>query len=259
MCRKAAMVMFMACVWGGLVSSSMGCTGAQNKKKDLNDIQDADWHYKSGAGYFEGHQVPLAIRELHIALKKDPNHVKAHYLLGFIYMGRRQYNKSVMHFKKVIELEPTAYDAKNSLGATYLAMERWNDAIELFEELLEEPMFTTPELAHNNAGWAYYNLKDNQTALEHFKMSVFLKPEFCLGYNNLGLAHDALNQRQEGMKAYKKAIELCPTNYAEPHFHLAKSYLDYGDHTTAKLHFTRCVEIGGGSDLGERCQEYLNY
>lgn len=238
---------------------SVACSGPQDKKKDLDEIQNAEWHYKNGAGYFENHQVPLAIRELHISLQKDPDHTKSHYLLGYIYMGRRQYNKSVQHFKRVIELDPAAYDAVNSLGAAYLAMERWQDAIDLFEGLLEQPMFTSPELAHNNAGWAYYNLKDYSTAAEHFKMAVFLKPEFCLGYNNLGLAMDSMNNRQQAMKSYSKAIELCPTNYAEPHFHIGKGYLDYGDAATARNHFSRCVEIAGGSTLGERCQQYLNY
>ncbi len=254
-------VSFLICLCvAGLAIPQTACTGANaNKKKELDELQDAEWHYKSGAGYFENHQVPLAIRELHIALDKDPNHVKAHYLLGFIYMGRRQYTKSVQHFKRVIELEPTSYDAMNSLGATYLAMERWEDAIVLFEKLLEEPMFITPELAHNNAGWAYYKQKDYTVAREHFKMAVFLKPEFCLGYNNLGLAQTALDQRQDAMKAYSKAIELCPANYAEPHFHLAKAYLDYGDQATARNHFTQCIKIARGSQLGERCQEYLSY
>lgn len=230
-----------------------------NKKPDMEQVQDAEWHYKSGAGYFEGHQVPLAIRELHIAIKKDPDHAKSHYLLGFIYMGRRQYSKSVQHFKRVIELEPTSYDAINSLGATYLAMERWDEAVVLFEQLLEEPMFITPELAHNNAGWAYYKQDNYNIALEHFKMAVFLKPGFCLGYNNLGLTQTALRQRQDAMKSYSKAIELCPTAYAEPHFHLAKAYLDYGDQGTARNHFAECVKLAAGSQLADRCQEYLNY
>ena len=242
------------------VAGPLACKHAQgDETKDLEQIQNAEWHYKSGAGYFENHQVPLAIRELHVALEKDPDHAKAHYLLGYIYMGRRQYTKSMQHFKRVIELDETSYDAVNSLGATYLAMERWSDAVEIFERLVEQPMFVTPELAHNNAGWAYYNLGELTLAAEHFEMAVFLRPEFCLGFNNLGLVRSAQRQSTEAIKAYARAIELCPANYAEPHFHLAKVYLDYGDTITARNHFSRCVELAPQSALAERCQEYLSY
>lgn len=242
-----------------LLCALTACTGAQNKPKTLDDIQDADWYYQSGAGYFEGKQVPLAIRDLHIALDKDPKHVQAHYLLGYIYMGRRQYNKSVQHFKAALDQEPNFHDAINSLGAAYLALGRWHEALELFERLIEEPLYTSPELAHNNAGWAYYNLKEYSQALQHFQMSVFLKPQFCLGYNNLGLAQVATKQPQEAVRSYRKAIELCPANYAEPHFHLAKVYQDYGEMAEARAHFTRCTELASGTPIGDRCREYLSY
>ena len=248
----------MLCCAMVCLALGMGCAGGQ-KKKELNEIQNADWYYQSGAGYFESNQVPLAIRELHIALEKDPKHVRAHYLLGYIYMGRRQYSKAVQHFKTAVEVEPTFHDAVNSLGACYLALGRWQEALELFERLLEEPLYTSPELAHNNAGWAHYNLKQYNRALEHFQMATFLKPQFCLGFNNLGLTQTAMSQRAEAVRSYRKAIELCPANYAEPHFHLAKLLLDYGEMGQARAHFERCTELASGTPIGDRCREYLDY
>lgn len=243
----------------GIAMGSVGCAGTQKKDEELEKVQTADWFYQSGAGYFESHEVPLAIQQLHHALEKDPNHVQAHYLLGYIYMGRRQYTKAVTHFKAASDNDPKFYDATNALGATYLAMERWRDASELFEKLLEEPLYGSPELAHNNAGWAYYNMRQYTVAIEHFRMATFLKPEFCLGYNNMGLTQQAMNARSEALRSFKKAIDLCPTNYAEPHFNLAKLYQDQGDGVAARDHFQRCTELANGSQLGDRCQEYLNY
>lgn len=236
----------------------LGCVTAQQKKAE-EDIKTADYHFEAANGYFHNHQVTLAIRELTFALEKNPDHVRAHYLLGYIYMGRRDYPKAITHFKRAIELKPDFHDARNSLGATYLAMERWEDATVLFEELLAEPLYTSPELAHNNLGWAYYNMRRYPEAIEHFRMATFLKPQFCLGYNNLGMALEATGDRSGAVKQYNRAIELCPTNYAEPHFNLGKLYQASGDMRQARSHFQRCSELSPHNKLGERCREYLAY
>lgn len=246
-----------------VLSAFSGCatpmTPEEESAKKLAEIQNADWHYQSASGYFQEHQVTLAIRELHIALEKDAEHIHALYLLGYIYMGRRDYNKAVGLFKRAIEVEPNFYDAINSLGAAYLAMERWDEAVALFEQLLEQPLYTSPELAHNNAGWAYYNMRKYPRALEHFRMATYLKPQFCLGFNNLGLTQQAMRNEQDAVRSYQKAIELCPTNYAEPHFNLAKIYQNLGEMNLAHGHFKRCTELSSGSSLGDRCREYLAY
>lgn len=231
-----------------------GCSGADEKKEKLED--SADFHYKIAAGYYHNHQVAWALRELSQALEKDPDHVEAHYLIAVIYMGRRNYNKAVHHFKSCVRLRPSYFEAQNSLGAVYLAMERWDDAIVLFEQLLDQPLYTSPELAHNNMGWALYNKRDHSEALEHFKMAIFLRPEFCLGYNNVGLALDALNNPPEAARYFRKAIDACPNNFAEPHFNLGK-LLSESNHNQARAHFQRCLELQPSSSLGERCRQYL--
>ena len=136
------------------------------------------------------------------------------------------------------------------------AMERWEEAEVLFLELLDEPLYTTPELAHNNVGWAYYNMRRYAEAREHFRMATFLKPEMCLAHNNMGLVHEAMSNRSEAVNSYRRAIERCPANYAEPHFNLGKLLQEQG-HPKAAAHFRRCMELQPQSNLGERCREYL--
>ena len=234
-----------------------GCGPSEAQRKKEAEIKSADYHYKSANGFFESHQVPLAIRELTFALEKDPDHMRAHYLLGYIYLGRKQYAKATHHFKESLRIDPKFFDATNSLGATYLAQARWEDAASLFEQLLLEPLYTSQELAYNNLGWSYYNMRNYPRALEHFNMSVFLKPQFCLGYNNIGLTFEAMHNTTEAARQYVKAIEYCPTNYAEPHFNLGKLYQTQGQGGLAQSHFQRCVELSPRTSIGERCMQYL--
>jgi Tfp pilus assembly protein PilF len=233
-----------------------GCATGDEKGDDAKQFRDADWHYKMGAGYFESHEIPLAIRELHLSLEMDPKQYKAHYLLGFISMGRRKYTDAIQHFKAALRIKPDFHFAKNNLGTVYLALERWDEAVEVFTDLLDEPLYPTPELAHNNLGWAYFNLRRYSDAIDHFKMAQFLKPTLCLAYNNLGRTYEELRQATKAIAQYRTALRKCPTNYAEPHFRLAKLLQQRGM-AGARAHFEKCVEIQPDSNLAARCRQYL--
>lgn len=237
------------------VSLTVGCAEINGQKKE-DTVRDAEWHYKMGRGHFKNQKIFPAIKHLNRALEMEPKMEQAHFLLGFIYSGRKKYHEAIKHYKKALELNPKFYKAKNNLGSVYLSMERWRDAAKLFRELLDQSMYPTPELAHNNLGWAQYNLRRYSKALEHLKMAVFLKPEMCLAYNNLGLTHRALGNTAEAVKNFRKSIRKCPDNYAEPHFNLGKILQKRGQRE-AQRHFQSCVEIEPDTNLGERCRSYL--
>ena len=246
--------------WTLLLSSllvlGVACSGADKKKDTKLKGGSAEYHYKLSSGYYHNQQAAMALREVTLALKQDPDHVQAHYLAGVIYMGRREYNKAITHYKRAVALEPLFFDAQNALGATYLAMKRWDDAASIFETLTDQALYTSPELAHNNLGWANYKRRRYTQAAQNFSMSVDLRPSFCLGYNNMGLVMEAQNQLSEAARYYNEAIERCPNTYAEPHFNLGKLYAD-SNRERARAHFQSCVNISARSGLGRRCREYL--
>jgi type IV pilus assembly protein PilF len=234
----------------------LSCVACAATEKKNNLLQDADWHFQMAAGYFDSHEIPLAIKELNTALTIEPNHENAHHLLGFIYFGRRNYGKALVHLKQAVAIKPTFHSARNNLGTLYLATERWEEAIGEFSQLVDEPLYPTPELAHNNIGWAQYNQNQLARALESFRMAVFLKPAFCLAHNNSGLAYLRLRNELQARKSFERAIKKCPTNYAEPHFHFGKLLEQEGD-STSQQHFQRCIEISPESNWALRCQQYL--
>lgn len=235
---------------------SAGCaTGGPSPEEQAE--KDAKFHYEMGAGYFESNEVTHAIRELTRAIEINPDHAQAHYLMGIIYMGRRDFRRSVNHFEEVLRVEPNFHFARNNLGTVYLSMERWEEAEAEFLILIDETLYTTPELAHNNLGWAYFNQGRLAEALEHFRMASFLAPQMCLADNNQGLVYEAMGNASEAVRYYLLAIEKCPENYQEPHFNLGKLLQARGD-GRAREHLRRCVQIQPRNDLAERCRQYLS-
>lgn len=238
-----------------VLSLATSCAVFQGGQEDEGHEQ-GQWHYEMGAGYFESQDTTYAIGELTKALEYNPDHRDAHYLLGFIYMGRRDYRRAIHHFRESLRIDPNYHFARNNLGTVYMAMERWEDAVEEFEILIEETLYTTPELAHNNIGWAYFNLGRHSEALEQLRMAIHLSPEMCLAQNNKGRVHEGRGNTIEAERFYRRAIELCPEDYQEPHFYLGKLLQRRGD-ANATAHFERCVQIRSRNDLAERCRQYL--
>lgn len=248
------LVALMMLVAAMTISQLTGCAAFQNPEDE--SAKQAEWHYEMGLGYFEANDTTHAIRELVRALEVDPDHSQAHYLMGFIYMGRRDYTRAVHHFRETLRIEPHYYFAQNNLGTVYLALERWDEAEEVFLDLLDKPLYTTPELAHNNLGWAYFKMGRHAEALEHFRMAVFLSPDMCLADNNMGQTYEAMGNRTDAARFFRRAIEKCPRNYQEPHFRLGRLLQEQGDRNAA-AHFRRCIEIQPRSDMAERCRQYL--
>jgi Flp pilus assembly protein TadD len=216
----------------------------------------AAFHYELANNFFYDHNTTSAIRELYTSLEHNPDHAKAHHLLGFIYFGRRDYVRAREHLEKAVALDPDFFEAIANLGTLELALERWEAALPPFERLIGEPLYQTPYLAHNNLGWALLNLVRLEEARVQLETAIFLKPEFCLGYNNLGRLHATAGNTKEALQRFHKATELCP-QYSEPHYFLGRIYAALSAPEEARDHFKRCHNLGPESPFGRRCGEAL--
>lgn len=227
-----------------------GCATAA--AQDKAEVSKADFHYQLANNFFYDRDTLSAMKECYAALEIDPNHADAHHLLGFIFFGRKQYTEAITEFQKAIAGRERFYEAIANLGAVYLAQKRWAEAITQFEALTREQLYPTPSLAHVNLGWANFNLKQYPQALEHYKLALFLNPDLCLGYNNLGLLYEAMGEEALAIESLQMAADKCP-KYAEPLFHLGRLLTLKGHVAEATQAFERCHELEPDTQLGRRC------
>jgi type IV pilus assembly protein PilF len=243
-----------ASVWLALWVSVCGA-GCATGKPEKATLAKADYHYQLGANFFRDQLIPQAINELETALGHDPGHADALHLLGFIYMGRRNYPQAALHFRKALEAREDFFICQNNLGTALMAMNRWDEAIVVFEGLVARPTYSTPELAYNNLGWSFHKKGEQSRAEEALEMAVFLKPEMCLAHNNLGLVQLAQEDTVGALKSFQKATQLCP-NYPEPFFH-GGQVLRAKEDPRAREYYQRCYDLAPESTWGERCMAYL--
>ena len=235
----------------GTLAASAGCGSSPEQLKSK-----ANYHYKLANNFFYDKKPQAAIKELYATLEFNARHAEAHHLLGFIYMGRRDLPRALEHLRTAVAINPNFDDAVANLGNLYLAMKQWEAATIYFKRLLEKPTYKTPYLAHNNMGWALYQLGRFQEARTHMDMAVFLNPKFCLAYNNMGRLDAHMGSTKKAMNNFTKAIELCP-RYAEPHYFLGRIYAALDASDRARQHFATCRELAPDSPYGKKCTEAL--
>jgi tetratricopeptide (TPR) repeat protein len=80
-----------------------------------------------------------------------------------------------------------------------------------------------------------------QEAVSYFQKSLQMAPT-ASSYNNLGLALDQLNRRQEATQNFRLALQLDP-NLAMAHFNLARCLEAGRDYAGARQHYGEAFRL----------------
>ena len=80
-----------------------------------------------------------AIKELNIALSLNPDETFALNLLGYIYMGRKEYPEALGHFQKQMQLRPENLNAYDSLAECYFRAGKIEEAKSTLRKLSGMP------------------------------------------------------------------------------------------------------------------------
>jgi len=234
----------------------LGCSGTQ--ARDEARAEQSEYHFQLAYGYYLSNESPMAIRELREALVHDDRNTSALLLLGVIFQGRRDFVNAEHYYRTALDISPNLHEARNNLGTVLLHTERWDEAVELFSALTRVDIYNTPQHAHNNLGWALYNLGRYQEALDQFELAIMFEPDYCLAYNNKGMALERLGHTRDAQRAYDGAVRRCAT-YAEPHYRLAVLLVQSSDEVERAFElFQRCYDMQPESLYGQRCFEYLS-
>ena len=75
------------------------------------------------------HNIKGAINSFKDAITENPNDIKAHLILGEIYLKEKDYERSIEHFKKVNELQPDNGNIFLSLAKCYGLLENRDEAL----------------------------------------------------------------------------------------------------------------------------------
>ena len=150
-------------------------------------------------------------------------------LLSFLTFQRNQVLSSeISLWSDTAGKSPDKPRVRMSLAAAYTKQGRLNAAIKEYENLLTlDPLHKN--LAYNNLGLIYLNLKNKDKAEEYFKQALNEDPKDIVAANNLANLVYQNGNKEEAISQYNKIIEISPGNL-EAHRSLA-----YIDLTSGKI------------------------
>ncbi|MBI4691373.1 MAG: tetratricopeptide repeat protein, partial [Nitrospirae bacterium] len=124
--------------------------------------------------------------------------------------------------------------------STYQRNIIWMDSVSLWEDVVKK----SPGKArgHYNLGLTYYGQRQQDKAIQEYKVAVRLMPDYPEAHYNLGNAFIDKGWIDEAIEQYKTVIRLMP-DYAEAYNNLANAYDDKGWSDMAVEYYQTTVRL----------------
>jgi len=157
------------------------------------------------------------------------------------YLDFTEYLASVDDFRwlKGILVELKDAEGLFYLGNAFYNRELFESGIECYDESLKLKEYAE---AYYNRGLAYTKLNQHEQAMEDYDRAIALNPNFAEAYYNRGNAYAKLNQPERAIKDYDRAIALNP-NDAAAYNNRGLAYAELNQLERAIKDYDRAIEL----------------
>ncbi len=170
-------------------------------------------------------------------LKTHPNHLQSIFLLGSLFIQKRNFNFAIKLLKKAITLNPNFGDAFHNLGFAFVEKGELEEGIKFFNKTIEiNPKH--PDVYYN-LGNAMKQVGELKKSKECYLKSIQIQPK-SNAYNNLGNIYKQLGDFNKAIDSYNKSIEVLQNN-SNAHFNLGNIYKQLGDFNKAKESYKKAL------------------
>jgi len=201
------------------------------------------------------------------AVELNEDNAEANHLVALLYLDfcRRSIDECRLeeanrYAKHAVEAKSDFREAKNTLGVVLIHRKRYAEAIAVLKPLADDILYTTPENAWGNLGWAYLEKGDLEKAIEALRRSVAAQPGFCVGSYRLGLAYEKKVQPASAFEAFTRALESdhpeCK-GLQDAYAGRARVLVRLNRADEARNDLERCVQLDKRTAAGRECSALL--
>jgi len=172
----------------GLAACSTTTTTEQkqaNMAGKTDPTQRAQIHTERAAEYYRLGIMAVALEAAKQAISANNNYAPAHNMLALIYMRLNEDAKAQAAFEQAIRIAPNDSDTLNNFGWFLCQGKSPQRSLPYFAQALRNPLYTTPHLAHYNAGVCARRAGDTTAAENSLRASLQRAPEFAVALYEL--------------------------------------------------------------------------
>lgn len=204
----------------------------------------AQCHFKTGHYALAQERVQEALGDTEDGRKTG--------LLATIHVATGQHAEAIALLEEAVKKNPLSFDRKMELLNAYAKSELWNQAAELVNsfdltqltdmnlvelarhfmasgdlhraaECLKRTKEPLPETAKvfNSCASSLWKIQDHQESIKLYKRAINISPDYPVSYYNLGLGHCLMENYSEAKTILEKAIRL------KPDYKKARELLEY--------------------------------
>lgn len=199
------------------------------------------------------------------AVDLDDHNADAEHLVALIYLNFCEAGPSDCHLdqaekycRMALSARHPFREATNTLGVILIHEKRYGDAIATLKPLTKDILYSTPENAWGNLGWAYLEKGELNRAIDALQRSVAAQPRFCVGNFRLGQAFDRNKQPESALEAYTRALKTKGCGGLQAAYAgRARVLIELGRSAPARADLDRCVKLDQTTRAGKECSSML--
>jgi tetratricopeptide (TPR) repeat protein len=204
------------------------------------DSTSARPHYGLGWIHLGRDEYDAAMREHEIATRLAPEWEAPHGGLASVHSRRHDYAAEVTELRTAVDLNPESANHFHHLGHALANLGEFEEAEKAFRRSIE----LTPASSRNHVcfGDEYAALERYDEALAQYEAALSVNPEAYDAYRSIGDVHRNLFQYEDAIAALERANELDDDD-PWSHRRLATTYLHAGRFGEACAESDKCLEL----------------
>jgi type IV pilus assembly protein PilF len=256
MTRASLALAFLSC-------TALGCSAAHGNLASEEQRSTAEYDLARDA--FQRMNFREALDHVQKSLKLNEDNAEAAYLgavilfqfcLGDETSSDCRFPEAEHFAREAVRAAPDHRDAKNALGVILIHEKRYDEAIAILKPLADDMLYSSPEKAWYNLGWAYLERGSVDDALDALRRAVATQPLFCAGNYRLGLAYEKKGELNLAREALSKAVDTdrpeCK-RLQDAWSARARVLVKQGLKDEARADLERCRDLARTTPTGQRC------
>jgi adenylate cyclase len=155
-------------------------------------------------------QTLVLVKELiEKAISLDDTLAEAHGYLGVCYALAGEYDKSVAEAERGVELNPNSADVYLILGVVLLVSDKLEEAEIMIKKALSLNPLPPPRYFYQ-LGLVYQNLNQYENAISEYEKALEVNPNYLFAYIGLTVAYTILQHEEEARAAAAQVIRINP-------------------------------------------------